>query len=66
MRSNIYPKSLDLYQIDIDEPIIGSRDYLDKKLNEPIKNYKNYIEENIINDPSKSGILQIIDYLGLK
>ena len=65
-RSDLYTKELNLYQIDIDNPIFESKDDLNFNTNNPIKNYDKYISNNIVNDPSKSGIIQIINYLNLR
>ena len=65
-RSDLYTKQLELHQIDIDNPIIESKDNLEIYMGDSIKNYEKYIKDNIINDPAKSGISQIIDYLNLK
>ena len=65
-RSDLYTKELELHQIDIDNSIVESKDNLDVYMGNSIKNYEQYIKNNIINDPAKSGISQIIEYLYLK
>ena len=65
-RCDLYTKELELHQIDINNSIIENKDNLDVYMGNSIKNYEQYIKNNIIDDPAKSGISQVIDYLNLK
>jgi len=64
-RCNLYANPLGLKKIDIDKYIIEDNNLILKELNKSILNYDDYIKKNIINDKSKTGIKQIIDYLEL-
>ena len=65
-RSKLYSDALSLKRIDLENYNIEDKELLLKELNGSIENYQNYIENNIVNDSSKSGVQQIIQYLNLK
>ena len=65
-RCELYTNLLNLHVINIDENKVDDKHGLKVKLDKSIKNYNEYIENNIINDPLKSGILQVIDHLKLR
>lgn len=65
-RCEIYPKLLKLHRIDLNNIIFNSKTKLLTILKKTKKNYQSYIKKNIVNDPSKSSIVQIIDCLKLR
>ena len=65
-RCDMYSNLLRLYRIDLNNINFTNKNYLLAKLKQAIKNYKKYTIKNIVNDPNKSGIIQIINYLKLK
>ena len=65
-RCNMYANLLKLNRIDLNNIIFEDRENLLNKLNKSINEYEKYISDNIVNDPNKSGISQIIEFLNLK
>ena len=65
-RCDIYPNLLKLYRIDLNNIVFKKRANLLKILEMAKKNYNSYIKKNIVKEPNKSSIIQIINYLKLK
>ena len=65
-RCDIYPNLLKLYRIDLNNIVFEKRANLLKILEMAKKNYNSYIKKNIVKEPNKSSIIQIINYLNLK
>ena len=65
-RCDIYPNLLKLYRIDLDKIVFENKTNLLKILEKARKNYPSYIKKNIVNQPYKSSIIQIINYLNLR
>ncbi len=65
-RCDIYPNLLKLYRIDLDKIVFEKKTKLLKILEKARKNYPSYIKKNIVNQPYKSSIIQIINYLNLR
>ena len=65
-RSSLYSDLLNIKKIDLEKFEIHNKiDFL-ANLEKSTKNYDAYIEKNLVNDKSKTGIQQIVDYLKLR
>ena len=65
-RCDIYPNLLKLYRINLDKIVFENKTNLLKILEKAKKNYSSYIKKNIVNEPNKSSIIQIINHLNLR
>ena len=65
-RCEIYPKLLKIHRIDLDNINYHNKKNLLMVLKKAKKNYLSYIKKNIVSDPNKSSINQVIDYLKLR
>ena len=65
-RCELYSSIFKLHKISLDDVNFDVKPDIIKDLNNSIKNYDEYINKNIINDPSKSGVMQVIEFLNLK
>ncbi len=65
-RCEMYSSIFKLHKISLDDVNFDEKFDIINKLNNSVKNYDEYINKNIINDPSKSGVMQVIEFLNLK
>ncbi len=65
-RCEMYSQLLKLYRIDLSKINIEKEKIIMKEISNAKKNYEKYVKENIVNDRSLSGILQVIKYLKLQ
>tara|TARA_A100001011_G_scaffold400671_1_gene517443 strand:+ start:10199 stop:11386 length:1188 start_codon:yes stop_codon:yes gene_type:complete len=64
-RCKMYSSILKTHKINLDNPQLENNSDIIKKINNSINGYDEYSKMNIVNDPSKSGIIQVIEYLNL-
>lgn len=65
-RCDLYANPLKLLRINLDNIKLEDKEQLLTKMNDAINHYEKFNYENIINNPNKSGILEIIEHLDIK